>query len=164
MTNITLIGMSGAGKSSVGEILAKDLGFDFIDIDKIIETSVGQNLQDFLDKVGEEEFGKEEVSQVGKLRDIKNSVISPGGSVVYWPEALDVLKQISKIFYLSIDPTIIEERVDVNSRGIVGLKNKTFQELFAERKHLYEKYADFIIRTDNKNPEEVAKSIMSYLY
>lgn len=160
-TNITLIGMSGAGKSAVGNILAESIGWEFVDTDKIIEEDHGKSLQDILDEVGDERFKKLESSKIKELSHMRHSVFAPGGSVVYSHDAMNLLKNISVVVYLYSDLREIEQRIDPASRGIVGLKEKDFGELYAERESLYRKFADFVVDTSEKDPNEVAKEILT---
>lgn len=160
-TNITLIGMSGVGKSAVGNILAESIGWKFVDTDKLIEDDHGKPLQHILDEVGDERFKELESSKIKELSQIHYSVFAPGGSVVYSQDAMNLLKNISVVIYLSSDLREIEQRIDPASRGIVGLKGKDFRELYAERESLYRKFADFAVDTSEKDPDEVAKEILS---
>ena len=161
-TNITLIGMSGVGKSAVGNILAKSMGWRFIDTDQLMEAEQGKPLQDILDEIGEERFKKMESSKVRELFRARHAVFAPGGSIVYSRDAMELLKNISTIVYLSSDPQKIEGRIDTASRGIVGLKEKSFKELYAERESLYKKFADLVVDTSEKTPHETAEEILSY--
>lgn len=153
--NITLIGMAGAGKSSAGAILARLLGWSFQDIDKLMEEERGKPLQDILDELGDDSFVEEEFSK------IQNAVIAPGGSIVYSRDAMELLKNISTVVYIRTDPKSIEERIDATSRGIVGLRGKTFQKLFKEREDLYKHFADITVDVSQKTPEEIATEIAS---
>lgn len=160
-TNITLIGMSGAGKSAVGNILAESIGWKFVDTDKLIEEDHGRSLQDILDEVGDERFKELESSKIKELSQMRHSVFAPGGSVVYSHDAMDLLKNISVVVYLSSDLRKIEQRIDPVSRGIVGLKGKDFRELYTERESLYRKFADFTVDTSEKDLNEVAEEVLS---
>lgn len=153
--SITLIGMAGAGKSFIGKNLAKLIDFEFIDGDHLIIEKYG-SLQELLDSKGEQEFGKIETEMILNLGDMTNIIFSPGGSVAYWPEAMEFLQKNSVIIYLYDSFEHIFSRVkNLETRGIVGLKNKTFGELYEERDLLYKKYADITIdmspmQTDDK--------------
>jgi len=161
--NITFIGMSGVGKSTIGRKLASDFGYKFIDIDKIIENKEGINLQTILDKMGDSEFIKLEEQSVLGLSFVKNTIISPGGSIIYSDRALNYLKSISTIIYLGVSLKEIEKRLSSSKklRGIVGLKHKTLTELYNERVPLYEKYADIQIDVTDKNLDIVIQEIKS---
>jgi len=144
--NITLIGMPGVGKSFLGKQLAKKLSHNFLDVDEVIEKKTGLKLQQIIDNLGDEEFLKIEERAILELGEVKNSVIAPGGSVIYLPKAMDFLKKISVIVFLNAPFEFIEKRlVNRDRRGIVGLKNKDLKTLFDERTALYKKYADFTV-------------------
>lgn len=143
--NITLIGMAGAGKSVIGKELANRLGYSFIDIDTVIEDKYKNKIQTLIDDLGDEkvlEIEREEIMNINS----ENSVISPGGSVIYVSEAMEHLKSISKIIYLEVPLEVILQRIYQKSRGIVGIKEKSLQEIFDERVSLYKKYADIVIQ------------------
>lgn len=160
--NVTFIGMSGAGKSTIGKKVALDLGYRFIDIDKIIENKEGFDLQTILDKVGDSEFIKLEEQAVLGLSFVKNTVISPGGSVIYSGKAMNYLKSISTIIYLEVSLKEIEKRLSSSKelRGIVELKHKTLAELYNKRTPLYEKYADVQIDVTGKSLGTIIKEII----
>ncbi len=140
--NITFIGMSGAGKSYTGKRYAREHEMDFIDIDKEMEQEYGKPLQDILDELGDKVFLQKQEEQVLALEGLDNTVISPGGSVVYTERAMEFLKANSKIIYLDVPLTVIKSRINTTSRGIVGIQDKTFNELYKERIKLYKKWAD----------------------
>lgn len=153
--------MAGAGKSSVGTILAHSLGWSFQDIDKLMEEDYGKPLQNILNELGDDSFIEEEASKMKELSKIQNAVIAPGGSIIYSREAMELLKNISIVVYIHADPKSIEERIDANSRGIVGLEGKTFQKLFEERENLYKQFADITVDASQKTPTEIAAEILS---
>ncbi len=167
--SITLIGMAGVGKSFIGRRLAKLLDFEFIDTDDVLEEKTGHSLQELLDQKGEVNFIKLESQTITNLGNIQNKIISPGGSVIYSAKAMDFLKNNSNIVYLADSYGRIINRVkNLNNRGIVGLKNKSFEQLYAERKKLYKKSADLTInlsylQTDDKElkAKEVTEKIIA---
>jgi len=157
--NITLIGMPGAGKSTVGVILAKVLGYEFVDPDLLIQKQEGKLLSEIIAEKGEEEFLRIE-SRVNEQLDLSSCVIAPGGSVIYEPEAMKHLKEIGKVVYLKLDYKVIEKRVaNVKKRGVVLKEGQTLKDLYNERHPLYEKYADIIIDAHLKSPEDVMMKI-----
>lgn len=162
--NITFIGMSGSGKSTVGRLVAKELSWDFVDVDALLEQEYGKSLQSVLDEHGDEQFLTFERKKVRELKDVQKTVISPGGSVVYSSESMVVLKSISAVVYLAADAKTIQARIDASARGIVGIKEKSFTELFTERASLYTQYADITIQTRGKTPYEVAESALFCLF
>ncbi len=159
--NITLIGMPGAGKSYMGKIIAKKLKFSFIDTDKLLEGKFKKELQDIVSEIGNERFIGEETKSVLELKDQDNVVISPGGSIVYSPKAMKHLKEISRVVFLNTPLTMIKSRIDQGSRGIIGLKDKTLEDIFNERLPLYFKYADVVVNdSEDKTTEDLFNEIM----
>jgi shikimate kinase len=157
--NITLIGMAGVGKSMGGIVLAQKLGWNFVDIDERLVAKHGMPLQALLDSLGEDDFIHAESQEVLSLDGVIHTVVAPGGSIIYAPEAMAFLKQISKLVYLHDEPEVIEARIDARQRGIVGLKNRSFRELFTERHKLYQAAADYTVDVNGKNPEVIAEEI-----
>jgi len=145
--NITLIGMSGVGKSSVGKVLAEQLGYNFIDIDRVLEKKFGEEkLSGVMEKLGEEAFLKIEEEAIVDLKLSGENIISPGGSLIYEPKAIEKLKSESKLIFFDLPfEQLIKNVKNPEERGIIGLKGKTFEELFKERHPLYKKYADIIL-------------------
>ena len=124
--NIVLIGMPGVGKSTIGVILAKVLGYSFIDTDILIQEKTGKLLSQVIQERGIDEFINIE-NNVNKELSVVKSVIATGGSVVYGKEAMEHLKSIGKIIYLKQDFERINERVsNINGRGVVLRDNQTF--------------------------------------
>lgn len=149
--NITLIGMAGAGKSTVGKVLAKSLGYTFLDVDRLITEKAGVPLQVLIDKQGDLALIKFEEEAILNLGHMENCVISPGGSVIYSEKAMEHLKKISKIVFLDAPFRSIVKRIpNARKRGIVGLRDRSLKELFEERMILYQKYADFSIKLNGK--------------
>ena len=161
--NIVLIGMSGSGKSLIGRNLAMKLNYNFIDVDDIIEQKTRMNLQDFIDKFGDEEFLKFEEKTILDL-NVQNCVIAPGGSIIYSQKAINHLKRNSIIIFLDISLEVLKSRIkDVDKRGIVYLKRKSYEELFNERLPLYKKYSDITLKIDDLNIEQIIKKIRQSL-
>jgi len=160
--NITLIGMPGVGKSYIGKELARRLGYDFVDVDSVIEEKTKKKLQEIIDKLGNEELSRIEEECVLGLGDCDNKVLSPGGSVVYLPKAMDFLKKISVLVYLKDSLENIEKRVtNHETRGIIGFKEKGMNGLFDERTVLYEKYADVTVQIpEDFNADTVVEKIL----
>ncbi len=151
--------MSGSGKTTLGKKLAKFLDFKFIDSDKTIIKNHGY-LQDIINNQGEKSFLRIEEKIILDLKNISNSVISPGGSVIYSKKAMDFLTKNSIIIFLNTNLSNIKKRIDIKTRGIIGLKSKTIKEIFEERLILCKKYADITINIlDYKNEKEIIKNI-----
>ena len=155
-TNITLIGMPASGKSSVGVVLAKRLGKKFVDTDIVIQEKYGKLLKELIEEHGDEGF-REIEDEVNAGLDLDNSIISPGGSVVYGEKAMQHLKEISVIIYLELSYTAIKSRLgDLRERGITLKEGQSLKDLYLERIPLYEKYADITV---NEMKKTLAKTI-----
>lgn len=148
MDNIILIGMPTSGKSTVGVLLAKYIGYDFVDVDLVIQRTNGAVLSELIKEHGAEKFIETEQNCILSL-DCRHSVIATGGSAVYGEKAMAHLKTLGKIVYLKTEYKTIAERLkskDIFSRGVVMKKRgETIKELYDERAPLYEKYADVSI-------------------
>ena len=145
--NISLIGMPGVGKTSLGGALAKHLNFHYIDTDDLILSSRPGGLQTIIESCGEEQFLKMEEEVILSLsKDMNRHVISTGGSVIYSQRNMTHLSELSHIVLLRGSYQQIKNRIkNQASRGIAGLMGKTFRELFEEREPLYRRYAHTII-------------------
>ncbi len=163
MTNIVLIGMPGAGKTTLGKTLAQSLGLDFVDTDTLIEEKAGISLQEILENQGLEGFKTCEGEVVASLH-LSRHVIATGGSVVYSSAAMKNLKKNSVIIYIDVPPDILEKRVhNPSGRGMVRPPGMSLQDLFRERKPLYEKYADLTISDRGSEPEELKEHMIDLL-
>lgn len=157
--NITLIGMPGAGKSTVGVVFSKISALDFTDTDLIIQKKYRKKLPELIDKYGTEAFLDLERDAIVNY-PFENTVIATGGSVVYKEETMNYLKSISKIVYISVDIDELKKRVpNLENRGVVGKNATTLEEIFKERCALYEKYADYTVHTTGCTLEESALKI-----
>lgn len=167
MKNIILIGMPGAGKSTVGVILAKSLLMDFTDTDLIIQKKTKKALCDIINEKGTDYFiGLEEEIILGE--EFVNSVIATGGSAVYGEKAMQKLKDNGICVYLKVElPELIKRLGDITTRGIAMDKNTGIPELYELRSPLYEKYADITVNCTGKTPEEcvdIAVNELNKLY
>ena len=161
--NIVFIGMPGAGKSTLGVLLAKALGIDFVDTDILIQKSEDKLLQEIIDNDGIDTFLKIEENILLNL-NIENSVIATGGSAVYSDKAMRNLKENGQIVYLHGPFVEIERRLDnIKTRGIVIEKGKGLKEVFEERIPLYQKYAEKIIDCSDKDIEQCVNEIIKKL-
>ncbi|MBS3071075.1 shikimate kinase [Candidatus Pacearchaeota archaeon] len=159
--NVTLIGMPGVGKSFLGEKLARKLNLSFLDIDKIMEGNNSKSLQELLDSLGPEKFIDLEEKEIIKLKDVKNSVISPGGSVIYSEKAMALLKEISVVIFLEANLNVVMNGLsNLKVRGIVGLQDKSIQDIFLEREGLFKKHANIVVNTDDSNPERMIDEML----
>ena len=157
--NIILIGMPGAGKSTIGVVLAKKLGFHFVDSDLVIQQCEGRLLHEIIRQEGIEGFLAIENKVNGSMWE-KHAVIATGGSAVYGTEAMKHFSEIGTIVYLDLPYEEIEERLgDLDERGVVLKPGQTLKTLYEERIKLYEKYADQIIDCSNKSIREIVVEI-----
>lgn len=158
-SNITLIGMPGAGKSTIGIILAKFLAFGFIDTDILIQINHQKSLQEIMDETDYLNLRRIEETEILKI-NLENHVIATGGSAVYSEKAMNHLMNRSNIIFLRVDPDILKNRIhNFKTRGIAKSANQTFAQLFEERRVLYEKYAEFVVDCDRRDQEEIAEII-----
>ncbi len=158
--NIILIGMPGAGKSTVGVVLAKNLGYGFLDSDLLIQEKEGKLLHEIISEQGLEGFQIIEDRVNSEIR-ARKSVIATGGSVVYGENAMEHLRQIGKVFYLKLPYEEIEARLgDLSERGVAIKSGMSLKDLYEERKPLYEKYADVILDCEDLQIRETVKEIV----
>ena len=154
--NIVLTGMPAVGKSTVGVLLAKRLGWSFIDTDLLIQTGESRKLQEILDSEGMEKFCAIEEQHILQL-NCHRTVVSTGGSVIYGKKAMARLKSLGLVVHLDLRPDFLKERlVNLSSRGIVMGKDQQIETLYQERRPLYIKYADAEIDCRNLSPDQVA--------
>ena len=161
--NIVLIGMPGVGKSTIGVILAKVLGYQFIDADLLIQKSEGKLLKDIIREKGTDGFIEVE-NRVNSEITAHHSVIATGGSVVYGKEAMEHLSRIGEVVYLKQSLANLEKRLrNIKGRGVVLRQGQTLEDLYEERVQLYEKYADLIVDEQGLNIEETLEAVQSAL-
>lgn len=161
--NIVLIGMPGAGKSTIGVILAKVLGYQFIDTDLLIQKKERRLLKDIISEEGLEKFIQIE-NEVNTSLKLKHSVIATGGSVIYGKEAMEHLRQIGTVVYLKLTYRTISKRLgNIRQRGVVLKEGQDLAGLYEERCPLYEKYADFVIDCENMDIESTMDMIVEEL-
>lgn len=157
--NIVLIGMAGAGKSSVGVQLAKELNLHFVDVDTLIEENQHASLQKIVDDHGVTAFRRLEEKVILTMQQ-QNHVIATGGSAIYSEAGMTHLKQSSCFILLDVPLPILQQRVDnFSSRGLVKSANQSFEQLFEERYPLYQKHADYVIPCDGKSIDTICKEI-----
>lgn len=157
--NITLIGMPGCGKSTVGVLLAKRLGYEFIDCDLVIQKEEKRLLREIIAEEGLEGFLTIE-ERVNSRIEANRAVISPGGSVVYGERAMAHLSRIGTVIYLRISCEDLEKRLgSLKDRGVVVKDGMTLADLYEERVPLYEKYADITVDEAGKTAGDVVDCI-----
>lgn len=157
--NIVLIGMPGVGKSTVGVILAKVLGYAFLDADLVIQEQEGKLLREIIEEVGTNGFIEVE-NRVNAGLACSKTIIATGGSVIYGKEAMEHLKEIGTIVYLEVSFPTLEKRLsDIKGRGVVLKEGQTLYDLYEERTPLYEKYADVRVLEEGLNVEETVEQL-----
>ncbi|MBE5945724.1 MAG: shikimate kinase [Lachnospiraceae bacterium] len=158
--NIVLIGMPGAGKSTVGVLLAKAMNYSFMDTDLTIQQENGKKLYEIIADKGIDEFLNIENDVLSHV-EANQSVIATGGSAVYGEEAMKHLSDIGHIVYIKLSCQEIVRRVsNIKTRGIAMKKGKTIFDIYAERVPLYEKYADIIVDGENTTIEECVERVV----
>lgn len=153
--NVVLIGMPSCGKSTIGVVLAKALGYRFVDSDLVIQEKTGLLLSEIIDSQGLDVFNQIE-NEVNATIQCHKSVISTGGSVIYGQEAMKHLKDIGTVVYLKLPYETLCERIgDLTARGVSIRVGQTFRDLYEERCPLYEKYADVTIHAEHLSIREI---------
>lgn len=161
--NLVLIGMPGAGKSTVGRLLAARLGWPFLDTDALIESAAGSTLQSIVDCHGHEVLRAAEADVLQAL-DCRGHVIATGGSAVYADAGMRQLRLHGRLIHLRIDwPTLRARVADFSARGLAKPRGQSLQEMFAERGELYARHADIVVEVAAQTPEEVCAAILQAL-
>ncbi len=161
--NIVLIGMPGVGKSTIGVILAKILGYQFIDADLVIQEREGMLLKEIIAKKGIDGFIQIE-NQVNRSLSPRKAIIATGGSVVYGKEAMEHLKEIATVVYLELGLPALGRRLgNLKKRGVVLKEGQTLKNLYEERVPLYEKYADITVSEHKCTIEQTVEKIVDAL-
>lgn len=163
MENIIFIGMPAVGKSTVGVVVAKRLGYQFIDTDLLIQEEEGNLLREIIEKKGIDEFLEIE-DRVNAKVEVHNTVISPGGSVVYCENAMKHYKEIGTVVYLMASYETINKRLkSAKNRGVVLRDGQTLKDLYDERVPLFERYADLTVCEDGLKLEETIDKVIEAL-
>lgn len=162
-TNLVLIGMPGAGKSTIGVLLAKALGLSFLDTDVFLQAAHGKSLHELIDQIGLAGFCKIEQAYLEAL-DLRRTVIATGGSAVYYPSAMQHLNKHGIEVYLQVPLEILKERVsDMAGRGVVIEPGQTLDTLYEKRVPLYEQYADITVDLTGLSHEQAIEKILPLL-
>lgn len=160
--NLVLIGMPGAGKTTVGEHLARALGRPFVDTDKRIESAEGKSLQAVLDAAGRDAFLKTEQKHVCAL-DVHNAVIGTGGSVPYSERAMMHLAQNGVVVFLYLPLEAVRPRLtNFDERGLALRPDQTFDDLYEERQPLYRRHADITVDCTGLTAEETVAAVLRH--
>ncbi len=161
--SLILIGMPGAGKSTLGILLAKELGLGFLDTDVAIQVAEEKTLQDILDESGYLALRAVEERVLLKT-DCHNKVIATGGSAVYSEKGMAYLKSCGPVVYLEVPLEELCRRIhNYETRGIARRPDQSFAELFEERAALYRQYADITVNCDSHGPGEVIEQVLTAL-
>lgn len=161
-SNIVMIGMPAAGKSTVGVILAKRLGYSFVDVDLVIQAQTGKLLKEIIAEEGDDGFLRIE-EEVNASLDVNRSVIAPGGSVIYGAKAMEHLREIGTVVYLKLTYEDLEKRLgNLKDRGVVLKDGMTLRDLYKERSTYYEKYAEVTIDETGKEFGDVVDELRAY--
>lgn len=157
--NIVLIGMPGCGKSTVGVVLAKSLGYRFLDVDLVIQERENRLLSEIIEEEGLEGFLKAEENACLSI-EVEKTVIATGGSAVYSEAGMKHLKEIGTVVYIRLGLEEIEHRLgDLHKRGVAMKAGMTLEELYNERSPLYEKFADCVCDGEDMLLREIVASI-----
>jgi len=161
--NIILIGMPGAGKSTIGKALAAKMQYGFIDSDIIIEEKCGKKISEILFESGQEGFLEIE-NFINATLNARNKVIATGGSAIFGNEAMEHFTRIGDIIYLKLSFKEITKRIDdLELRGVAFLEGETLEDIYAKREPLYEKYAQITVDCDGKSIKEIVKELREKL-
>lgn len=162
-SNVILIGMPGAGKSTVGVVLAKRLGYDFLDTDVLIQARQGRRLQEIINGEGLDAFRQIEEAALLSL-DCRRTVVATGGSAIYSEAGMAALQTHGTIVFLDLPLAELSRRVqDMDTRGMVIDPGENFADLFARRLPLYRRWAELMVDGRGKSVEELAGEITSLL-
>lgn len=162
-SNIILIGMPAAGKSTIGVLLAKALAMQFVDTDLLVQARAGRSLQELLDEMGLERFCALEADTVLSIRATR-TVIATGGSVVYGEDAMTHLQSLGRIVYLDVPLAEIQRRLtNLASRGVVLEPGQSVAQLYAARQPLYRRYATLTVDASADSHQIVVDRLLDQL-
>ena len=158
-SNIVMIGMPGSGKSTLGLALAEQIGYTFVDVDRVIEAETGKLLKEIIAEQGDDGFLKVE-EEINASLQAERTVFAPGGSVIYGPKAMEHLKDIATIVYLKVPFEELEKRLgNLQERGVVLKDGMTLRDLYNERLPYYDRYAEVIMDETGKDFEQTVAAL-----
>jgi shikimate kinase len=161
--NITLIGMAGAGKSTIGPPLADKLGYAYVDSDDLISAKAGTSLQEIVNRLGPDGFRRLEEDILLNIA-LGCTVIATGGSAIYSQAAMAHLQQLGPVVFLDVGLSALQaRRLDLGNRGLINPSGGDFAELYRERHPLYLRYADLCINCDELSPAEIVDELQNSL-
>ncbi|MGI6030650.1 MAG: shikimate kinase [Eubacteriales bacterium] len=159
MKNVVLIGMPGCGKSTIGVVLAKTMGYRFLDTDIVIQEMQHRKLQEIMDADGVEFLLQAEEEAILSTQ-CSETVIATGGSAVFSQKSMNHLKENGVAVYLQLPYETVEQRLsNLATRGVAGSGTMTLREIYDMRTPLYSRYADVVIDCRNKGIEEIAQEV-----
>jgi shikimate kinase len=161
MNKIALIGMPSAGKTTVGSHVAQKLGFDFLDLDSMVEEKEGKSLIDVMDEKGPDYFRAMEFDFIKDIDKNKKVVISPAGSIIFYKDAIDWIADNCFVVFLDTPFEVIQERLSREPKAVAGLKERGLKSIWDERRSIYEKYAQAIVKTDGRSLDQISEEIIS---
>ena len=163
VNNVSLIGMPGAGKSTIGVLLAKRLGLNFVDTDLLIQVREGEPLQDTVDRLGFEAFCALEQSVLLEM-EISRHLVATGGSVIYGDRGMARLGSVGPVVFLDVPLPVLKQRVQAQpDRGIAFAPGQTLDDVYRERKPLYQRYAELVVDCDALSPGAICAEVVRQL-
>lgn len=162
--NVFLVGPMGVGKTTVGRLLADELGYTFVDTDREIEARCGADIPWIFDVEGEEGFRQREIKALAELSKRKNIVLATGGGIILKPENREQLKLHGFVVYLTAQLDLLVERTGKDKKRPllqVDDPRRALQKTLEVRDPLYREVATVIVPTDRQNPRQAAKEIAS---